>query len=296
MVAPSPSITARSRTSAAGAFSGAALPRGAASAGLTPPERPHQLLDADRLGHVVVHARRHAQLAVAFHGVGGHGDDPGPVPRPAPVDLARGLEAVQLRHLHVHENHVVRLPLDGRDRLQPIGGDVGAIAHLGEEPGSDLLVHHVVLGEEDAQRVTPRHLRIEFAPRRAPLGYVDGLIAEDGDQGVEELRGLDGLVEVGGEAGLLRPRLPTAEGGEQHQRERCRRRRLPDDLGERHPVHLRHVHIQDAQVEPLTASHPADGFARRLGDPRVHAPGLEIRGENAAVGGVVVHHEHALAA
>ena len=34
-----------------------------------------QLLDADRLGHVVVHARGQAFLAVALHGVGGHGDD-----------------------------------------------------------------------------------------------------------------------------------------------------------------------------------------------------------------------------
>ena len=39
-------------------------------------ERGHQLLDPDRLRHVVVHARRHAQLPVALHRVGGHGDDP----------------------------------------------------------------------------------------------------------------------------------------------------------------------------------------------------------------------------
>ena len=39
-------------------------------------QRGDQLLDPDRLRHVVVHAGRHAQLAVALHGVGRHGDDP----------------------------------------------------------------------------------------------------------------------------------------------------------------------------------------------------------------------------
>ena len=98
-------------------------------------ERGDQLLHPDRLRHVVVHSRRHAQLAIALHGVGRHGDDPRATHvGPAPVDLAGGLEAVHLRHLHVHQNHVVRLPLDGVDRLEPVGRHVGAVAHLAEQP------------------------------------------------------------------------------------------------------------------------------------------------------------------
>ena len=42
-------------------------------------KRAHELLDADRLGQVVVHAGGEAQLAVALHRVGGHRDDARPL-------------------------------------------------------------------------------------------------------------------------------------------------------------------------------------------------------------------------
>jgi hypothetical protein len=48
---------------------------------------------------------------------------------------------------------------------------------------------------------------------------VDRLLGEDGDEGVEKLGGLDGLVEIGGEAGLFGPRLAAAQRGEENQRQ-----------------------------------------------------------------------------
>ena len=140
------------------------------------------------------------------------------------------------------------------------------------------------------------HVRVELAPRHAALAHVDRLVGQDGDQRVEELRGLDGLVEVRGEALALGARLATAERGEEHQGQRGARRLLPDRPRQGHAVHLRHVHVEDADVEALVGLDPRERLEGRSGGPRPHPPGVEVRGEDAPVGGVVVHHEHALAA
>ena len=75
-------------------------------------------LGRDRLGDVVVHPGGEARLAVALHGVGGHRDDPRPGRAgPAAPDPAGRLEAVELRHLDVHQDDVVVAALERRDRL-----------------------------------------------------------------------------------------------------------------------------------------------------------------------------------
>src|SRR5215831_10530074 len=90
-----------------------------ARASATVLERGDELVHADGLRDVIVHAGRQAELAVALHRVGGHRHEPRPpLSRPSPVDLAGGLEAVQLRHLDVHQDDVIRLALDGFDRLE----------------------------------------------------------------------------------------------------------------------------------------------------------------------------------
>src|SRR3990172_5538723 len=58
----------------------------------SPAEGGHKFLHMDRTADVVVHARLQAQLAVALHGVGRHGDNARPLgSRPADDDPARGL-------------------------------------------------------------------------------------------------------------------------------------------------------------------------------------------------------------
>src|SRR5205814_2414445 len=59
-----------------------------------------QSLDANRLGQVIVHAGREAQVAVALHRIGSHCNDARPLVRlPPRTDFARRIEAVHLRHL-----------------------------------------------------------------------------------------------------------------------------------------------------------------------------------------------------
>ena len=86
-------------------------------------------------------------------------------------DPARGLDAVHLGHLDVHQHHVVGLALDRIEHLQAVGGDVGAIAQALQQPQHDLLVHRVVLGHEHAQR---QLLREREAERRRPALGVGG--------------------------------------------------------------------------------------------------------------------------
>ena len=76
-----------------------------------------------------------------------------PVVRPARPDPAGRLEAVELGHLDVHQDQVVASPLERGDRLEAVAGDVGRVAHLLEQPERELLVHRVVLGEQDPQRM-----------------------------------------------------------------------------------------------------------------------------------------------
>src|SRR5829696_8419725 len=104
-------------------------------------QRASQLLGADRLGEVVVHPRREALVAVALHGVRRHRDDPRSVARPAALaDLPRGLEAVKLGHLNVHEHDVVPLALEGIEHLAPVFDDVGVVAEPSEQREGQLPV------------------------------------------------------------------------------------------------------------------------------------------------------------
>src|SRR5262249_2110234 len=71
-----------------------------------------ELVDADRLRDVALHAGFEARLAVAVHGVRGHRDDPRPPLQGHLLhDRTRCLEAVHFGHLHVHEHEIVRLSL-----------------------------------------------------------------------------------------------------------------------------------------------------------------------------------------
>ncbi len=92
-------------------------------------QRSNQLRRADRLADIVVHARRETQLAVALHGVGGHGNDPRSLfGRPVLVDTARGLQAVELGHLHIHQHNIVVLAGQRVEHLQTVASHIRAVA------------------------------------------------------------------------------------------------------------------------------------------------------------------------
>ncbi|CAE7229328.1 bsn, partial [Symbiodinium necroappetens] len=148
----------------------------------------------DGLGEVAVAAGVEAALALAVHGVRGDGDDGECVASPA--QLAGGLVAVELGHLHVHEDDVERRLAAGAlfeslDRLEAVAreGDLGAgfLELEADEP----LVVRAVLGEEDAQAVEAHAGgrrgagRARLAWHAAGDGHVDEL-------GVLDRPGVDG--------------------------------------------------------------------------------------------------------
>ena len=85
-------------------------------------------LGRDRFGNVIVHARLETALAVALHGVGGHGDD-GDLGigdcGSARTNGRGGLETVHDRHLHVHEHQVIGNRFQGLDGLAAVAHGVG---------------------------------------------------------------------------------------------------------------------------------------------------------------------------
>jgi len=61
---------------------------------------------------------------------------------------AGGLEAVELGHLHVHENEIERAGLEGGDGGLAIASEHDEVAVAAEQRGDDLGVDWVVFGEE----------------------------------------------------------------------------------------------------------------------------------------------------
>ena len=138
-----------------------------------------ELVDPERLAEVIVHASRQAQLAVAFEGVGGEGHDRRP---PAAVRAAALLFAdrpgrlvpVHLGHLAVHEDQVEVRRAPRRHGLAAVPRDLDPQAEDRENAGDHLLVHAVVLGQQDpcveaAVRLGGRRRRVR-PPAPPPAG------------------------------------------------------------------------------------------------------------------------------
>jgi len=67
----------------------------------------------------------------------------------------RGLITIQLRHLAIHENDVVRQSLDRLDRVFTVGGNVDPAPTPIEYARCDFLVDRVVLRDKDSQFGAP---------------------------------------------------------------------------------------------------------------------------------------------
>jgi hypothetical protein len=63
-----------------------------------------------------------------------------------------GFEAVQFRHLHIHQYHVVGLALHCLHHFKPIRGNIGTMPQLFKKQDGDLLVHYVVFCQQDTKR------------------------------------------------------------------------------------------------------------------------------------------------
>ena len=232
-----------------------------------------QLVEGHRLDEVIVHARRQALLAVALHGLRRHRDDARAlVSGPPGADGAAGLEAVELRHLDVHENDVVGGLFEPREHLASVPSDVRGVAEPREETDGDLLIDRIVLGEQDAER-----RRVDRRPFARGLGSQAGRcftrLSEHLEEPIAQMREPQGLREHRGKAGSSGfggQGLPGRRQENEHRRlGTAHRANLP---GERDTVHLGHLVIEKGDVEGVALTDPSQGDGRGVRLSGAHAP------------------------
>lgn len=132
-----------------------------------PLQRCEKRLRIDGLGDVVLHSRFEALFGVALHGVGGHGNN-GNVRQEGP-DTPRRFDAVQFRHLDVHEDHVVGPGTSHVHGFEPVGGHIHRNALHFQDFCSYYLVDIVILGEQDPEPVE----RCGRVARRGAFGLLE---------------------------------------------------------------------------------------------------------------------------
>ena len=66
------------------------------------------------------------------------------------ADEAGGFHAVHHGHLRIHQDEGVGLAAEGGEGFAAVDGEVGGVAEVAQLEERDLLVHGVVLGDEDA--------------------------------------------------------------------------------------------------------------------------------------------------
>ena len=114
------------------------------------------------------------------------------------ADRRRRLQAVHLRHLHVHEHQVERLPPQEGKRLLAVVRHHDRMAPLFQERQRQALVDRAVLRQQDTQP-TPGCGR----QARSARGWDQALhrrMPQRRAHGVEQLRLFDGLSEIAGDA------------------------------------------------------------------------------------------------
>ena len=106
----------------------------------------------DQLADIVVHADVQAGFLILRKGVGGHADDRRSACRAGQsADLAGGLQPIQFRHLHIHQDQVVaatgRLPDGG----ESVVGHIHPAGEAGIQNGEGgRLVDRIVLHQQQA--------------------------------------------------------------------------------------------------------------------------------------------------
>ena len=248
----------------------------------------------DGLGQIIVHARRQTGVAIALHGIGGHGDDHHiALARRQAADNAGGGQSVHARHLHVHEDQIVVAALDQGDRLAAIVGHVGAMAQLGQQPHRHLLVDGVVLGHQNPQgQGRQRHRgmgqggmdRLRRAAKPVHQAIEQDTLAHRLGQHVVQAQLVHQRVEIGGigRGGQHQPEIGAGRIGAQHR-------------GQIQTAHVRHVVVEQqkmigsAAVQCLPHRHQGGGGVVEHVDGG--APVLQLVLEHFTVGVVVVHHQ-----
>ena len=102
----------------------------------------------DRLGDKIVHARVLAGAPVVVEGIRGHRQNGGAAPFGQHADGSRGLQAVHVGHLHVHQDQVVRAGLRLGQRLDAIHRQVYGQANAVQKIERHLAIDRIVLRQQ----------------------------------------------------------------------------------------------------------------------------------------------------
>ena len=208
-------------------------------------QRRGQLVGADRLRHVVVHPGLEAGFAILEHRVGGHGDDARARSRRASARRsAGGLEPVQLGHLHVHEDDVVGLALEGLDRLQAVLGHVGARSRAARAARSASFWFTALSSASRMRSGDVRRLLVSSVPPSVAASVLGAARARTWTSASKSCEALTGFASCAanslGAAHLRRgdrARSASTSGSS------CRPERA-DLAREREAVHLGHPHVE----------------------------------------------------
>ena len=232
--------------------------------------------------------------------MGGHGDDRQAREAAVGPEVGRGLVAVHLGHLEIHQHEIERGRLravrENLHRLAAVAGDAHGRAGAFEQLDRDLLVDLVVLDEEDSRAPEPARLLVRgHAGDGAPVSR----ITEEVHERVHDHRLGDGLDEEAVEMeplGLLADFL-AAERGDEHDRGLAGQRLVALDPADRlEPVQAGHAPVHEDEVvrrRRVGLPDGRDGFG--AGGDHVDAAhdGPQWLLQDLAGGGVVVDHEHA---
>jgi len=241
------------------------------------PEDPAQLLQREGLAQVIRHARPQALLTVALHRVCGQRHDRDwSLLAPCLLQAAdrRGrLQAVHLRHLHVHEHQVEPRAGAGRRGFPAVLGHLDLAAQQLEHAHGERLVDGMVLGQQHS--------------------------AGEGLRGHGRLLGRRGLRLI------LRRR-----GGGEHPRDTVAEHRLPDRLGhpaldprvedlarvvdraehdDRGPFQLRIRRDVPGKLQPIHARHVVVKRGQGERRPRPGSGGERLQGARTVLGAGAGH-------
>ena len=100
------------------------------------------------------------------------------------ADRARRLQAVHLRHAHVHEDRIEIALRRRRERLDAVLRDVQVDIELAQHPRDDELIGGVVLRDQDAQRPPEPRQDLAEAGRR----FDRAALLEVGDVGERQAK------------------------------------------------------------------------------------------------------------
>jgi hypothetical protein len=112
-----------------------------------------KFLELHWLTDVVVHARSQAALAIATQSIRRHSDDARLTFLGQPfADLASRVEPVHLGHQDVHQDQVIGQLRGGIHCLEAVRHNIRSLRQAFQQELRQPLIHHVILGQQDAKR------------------------------------------------------------------------------------------------------------------------------------------------